>query len=136
MKKDNKADAMNIALELVKQLITLASGVLVLSATFIPNIKSFTIISLCFLLLSWIILICSIIYGIQTISAFVQDKLNDSHDWADGKGKKYAKICRNLFIIGISIFIFFAISTTYLNSKSNIEDAKERNNVNNINNYN
>jgi hypothetical protein len=129
MTTNNKDKAMDMALELVKQIITLASGILVLSATFLPNIKSLTSIPLGILLLSWITLIISIVLGIQTISAFVQNKLDNSDEWAEGSGKKYAKWCRNLFIIGISIFVFFAIFTSF-NNEQNVDDKKQE--INNI----
>jgi hypothetical protein len=116
--------AMDIAIDLVKQLITLASGVLALSATFLPNVKNLSVVGSVILLLAWLTLITSIICGIQSISNFIPDIKDNTQDWIEGKSQKYAKCCKILFILGIVLIIGFAIYGS-LNKSQSLENPKQ-----------
>jgi hypothetical protein len=106
MTEGSKAD--EAALELVKQLIALASGVLALTAAFLDKLPK---VPLCFLLclfLAWAALMLSIFCGIKTISAIVKSRLNSNVEWSEGKGKQFAQWCHYSFLAGIGLFAIFA----------------------------
>ena len=71
-------DAHQIALELMKKLITLASGVVALSATFLEKMEA-DFFHIALLGSSWIALVVSIFCGLQTISAIVKSRLTPEH---------------------------------------------------------
>lgn len=104
-----KLKAEEAALELMKQLIALASGVLALSATFVGRLQDTSVYFVSLLALSWLSLVISIFFGIQTLSAIVQSRLTpDETDWSSGYGWKSAKISKYGFVIGIALFAIFA----------------------------
>lgn len=97
-----------VALELMKQLITLASGVLAISATFIGRLEGVRIYLLVLLAISWLALLTSIYFGLDTISAIVQSRLDpEENQWSEGYGKTSARISKYSFIAGISLFAIF-----------------------------
>ena len=102
-------DAHKIALELLKQLITLSSGVLALSATFIKEFASVPIYLIIVLIVAWACLIASILFGLQSISAIVKSRLNPDFDWSEGTGKWTAAASKYAFVAGISFFALFAL---------------------------
>lgn len=106
----DKTDAHQIALELMKQIITLGSGVVALSATFLEKFEICTV-SLALLALSWSSLLFSIFFGLQTISAIVKSRLNTEHDWSTGDGQRYARYSKYAFIVGIVLFAAFAFTS-------------------------
>jgi len=104
-----KLKADEAALELMKQLIALASGVLALSATFVGRLQDTSVYHLSLLALSWLSLVISIFFGLQTLSAIVQSRLTpDESDWSTGYGQMSAKISKYGFVIGIALFAVFA----------------------------
>lgn len=109
----NKAD--EVALELMKQLITLSAGVLALTATFIDKLPKGPSYMLIALLVSWLALVFSLYCGLETISVIVKSRLDgDARNWSQGAGKIYAICCKYGFIIGIVVFAVFAfVSLTY-----------------------
>ena len=105
---DARAD--DVALELMKQLITLASGVLALSATFIDKLRGATPWLLVILALSWLTLIASVFCGLETISAIVKSRLEpEENDWSTGRGKTYARVSKYTFVAGIALFAMVAL---------------------------
>lgn len=102
------SDAHEIALELVKQLITLSSGVLALSATFIGQFRTESIFLQIVLMVSWISLALAVFFGLQTISAIVKSRLNSDFDWSTGEGKAYASASKYCFVAGLMFFAGFA----------------------------
>ena len=114
--QDTSDDAHQIALELMKQIITLASGVVALSATFLEKLHIETL-SMLILGLSWAALVVSILYGLQTISAIVKSRLNANREWSRGRGQNYARISKYAFVVGISLFALFALSLFSLRQK-------------------
>lgn len=102
-----RSDAHQIALELMKQLITLASGVLALSATFLEKLGTDPVERIV-LGLSWLTLVTCIFCALQTISAIVKSRLNPEHQWSKGSGQTYARVSKYAFVIGIFLFAAFA----------------------------
>jgi hypothetical protein len=102
-------DAHESALELMKQLITLASGVLALSATFLAKVSFTRWWLVALLAASWLALLISVFCGLETISAIVKSRLNQEYDWSRGYGRRCALISKYAFVAGISIFALFAI---------------------------
>jgi hypothetical protein len=105
--EEMKVKAENLALDWVKQIITLASGVVALSVTFIENLVKNVNCLLILLVLSWALLILSIIYGLSTISNFIAYNLGSLSDWSSGVCKKNASACKWFFISGIGVFALF-----------------------------
>ena len=102
------SDAHKIALELLKQLITLSSGVLALSATFVEKFAAVTPWVISVLVLSWVCLIASILLGLEAISAIVKARLSPDFDWSEGRGKWTAAASKYSFVAGIALFAVFA----------------------------
>lgn len=103
-------DAHEVALDFAKQLITLSSGVLALSATFIRELPAATLIQLGLLALSWTALAISVYGGLQTISAIVKSRVNSDHAWSSGAGQRYATTSKLAFLVGVVLFAAFAFS--------------------------
>ena len=100
--------ASDAALDLLKQLITLASGVLALSATFLGKFGSFNALSIGALSLSWFTLMICVGAGLQAISAIVKSRMDDTDAWGSGYAKKAGQISKWCFGIGIFLFVIFA----------------------------
>ncbi len=105
---ESSSDAHVIALELMKQLITLASGVLALSATFIDAFRTQEPGLMALLAVSWISLAAAVLAGVQAISAIVQSRLNPDFDWSQGAGRNYASASKYAFVAGLIAFALFA----------------------------
>jgi hypothetical protein len=101
-------DAHQVALEFLKQLITLSSGVLALSAAFIENFFPASLWQSVFLFASWVCLALSIYFGLQAISEIVQSRLMPGLNWAKGPGRRDAAASKNFFVVGIILFAVFA----------------------------
>jgi len=102
-------DAHEVALELMKQLITLSSGVLALSATFIREFRIEQCGHKILLVLAWLSLSLSVFFGIQTISAIVKSRLNGDANWSTGEGKRNASGSKYCFLLGLVLFAAFAL---------------------------
>jgi ABC-type multidrug transport system permease subunit len=112
-----RTNADEAALELMKQLITLASGVLALSATFISELEGRSFLLIGFLVVSWVLLLSSIFFGLQTISVIVKSRLRSNDDWSAGYGKKSAWASKYAFTAGIGLFALFAFLSLQYPSK-------------------
>jgi len=101
-------DAAQIALEYIKQIITLSAGILALSGTFIEKlVKTISYYTL-LLPVAWILLLVSIYFGLETISTIVKSKLDqDENEWSKGHGLTCASTCKRCFVAGIAIFLLF-----------------------------
>jgi hypothetical protein len=110
----NRTKADEAALELVKQLITLSSGVLALSATFIDKLPKGPQFLLPILPTAWVALVISIYCGLKTISAIVKSRLDGNDGWSKDKGKTYASCCQNCFLAGLTFFALFAFLSIIL----------------------
>ena len=103
---DSRAD--NAAIDLVKQMITLSAGVLALSATFLEKAGAIPTALLIVLAGAWLALILSVFGGIQTLSTIVKSRLNADDGWSKGAGKRYARLSKYGFLVGLSLFAVFA----------------------------
>jgi hypothetical protein len=115
-------DAAHAALEYIKQIIALASGILALSGTFIEKLVKIIGWHTVALPVAWILLLTSIYCGLATISTIVKSKLNGNQDWAEGTGKRYAQACKISFVGGIGLFLIFVLSTLFLQAEKGTAD--------------
>jgi hypothetical protein len=113
----NTDDAAQVALEYIKQIITLASGILALSGTFIEKLVKTVSYHAALLPLAWILLLTSVYFGLATISTIVKSKLKDDQNWAEGRGKQYATICKLTFVGGIGVFLVFVSWTLIIQAR-------------------
>ncbi|MFL5482864.1 MAG: hypothetical protein ACJ8AK_11810 [Gemmatimonadaceae bacterium] len=105
-------EAGETALELMKQLITLSSGVLALSAAFLDKFRVASSCEYVPLALSWALLIVALIAALDTISAIVKSYLTPERPWHVGRGKRSGSISKWAFVLGISAFAIFAFLAT------------------------
>jgi len=103
--------AADAALELMKQLITLSSGVLALSATFIEKLEPVGALSIGGLIIAWLALVVALIAALQTISAIVKSRLKPEFDWSTGYGQKAAAVSKYSFVIGIVLVAAVALGS-------------------------
>lgn len=92
------------ALELLRQIITLASGVLALSAAFIEKFSQKDVVMLGILALAWISLIVSVFSGLQAMSAMVKSVTRPEFYWSKDRLRRYAKASKLAFIAGLAFF--------------------------------
>jgi hypothetical protein len=111
-------DAAQVALEYIKQIITLASGILALSGTFIDKLVKTVSYQMALLPVAWILLLISVYCGLATISTIVKSKLKDDQNWAEGRGKQYATICKLTFVAGIAVFLVFVSWTLIIQARA------------------
>jgi hypothetical protein len=116
-------DASEAALELMKQLITLSSGVLALSATFIDKIGTASMYLLIVLGTSWIVLLGSLFFGLQTISSIVKSRLTKDNEWSKGYGRTSARLSKYAFVVGIALFAVFAF-LSFATAKEEAQTSK------------
>ncbi len=95
--------AADAALELMKQLITLSSGVLALSATFIEKLEPVGPWYVGALVFAWLALVVALIAALETISAIVKSRLKPEFDWSTGRGRRAASISKYSFVVGIAL---------------------------------
>jgi hypothetical protein len=121
----HNSEASEAALEFTKQLITLSSGVLALSATFIDKLGTTSIFLLFVLASSWIVLLGSLFFGLQTISSIVKSRLTKDDEWSKGYGQTSARLAKYGFVTGIALFAVFAFwSLTTPKATSNSPNTK------------
>lgn len=106
--------AKETALELLKQLITLASGVLALSAAFIEKFATGNPLLLTILGLSWLCLLGAIFAGLQAMSAMVKRLTHPHFSWSEEKLRGFARVSKYCFVVGIGLFAVFAYSAFVL----------------------
>jgi len=104
----SKSKADEAALELMKQLITLSSGVLALGAAFVDKLPKTPGYFLSFLFVSWVALILSLIFGLKTISTIVKSRLDSDEEWSRGIGRTFGRLSQYSFLVGIGFFATFA----------------------------
>jgi hypothetical protein len=104
-----RARADEPALELMKQLITLAAGVLALSATFIERFPGTSASQVAILIVAWVALLASIFFGLETLSAIVKSRLTSDDDWSTGYGKASAQVSKYAFTLGVALVALFSV---------------------------
>lgn len=115
--------AADAALELMKQLIALSSGVLALSATFIERLAPAGASYVAALLLGWVALIVALVAGLQTISAIVKSRLRPEYEWSTGYGQKAAAVSKYAFVLGIALVAAVALGSWSRSSSRDTEPS-------------
>jgi len=111
---DRKGAAAKHALELMKQIITLASGVLALSATFISHVPTENWLVRVLIAVAWLSLTLAVFFSLQTISSIVRGSLDPDFDWSEGYGRRAAALGKYFFVAGLAAFAIFAFLTVVL----------------------
>jgi len=114
--------ASSAAIDYIKQIIALASGVLALSATFITEFTSSGLFGYIMLAISWLLLFCSLTAGLWTMATIVKSRVDGNDDWSGGLGRRLAKVSRITFVGGLVIFAAFAF-ISFVQSNTPNHDA-------------
>lgn len=109
-------DAHKVALEWVKQIITLSTATVVFSGTFVTQIFKHLNWSLWLLVISWLLLVSAIIFCLETISMITNSRIYQDDLWTSASGRSKAKASKWLFILGIFFFVVFAIINFYIHT--------------------
>lgn len=107
-------EASKTGLELMKQIATLASAVLVLSGTFAGTMLPVPPYVLILLGLSWLILVLALLCSIQSMSAIVQSQMDNSNEWHSGSARKWGTAAKWLFVSGVAVLMVFAATGSIL----------------------
>jgi hypothetical protein len=107
----NQDKADDISLDLIKQMITLSSGVLALSATFIEKFATPRLNLIGLLAVAWLLLLLAVYAGVQAMSAMVQVWAHPEFDWVRDQLIRYARTSKYCFAVGIACFAVFAFSS-------------------------
>jgi hypothetical protein len=107
-KQDQRIEAAKSALEWSKQILTLATGTLVLSGTFIKDIFRANIVSTGWILACWILMCVSILFGLIFLGATVNLLNSKEGNQVDVYSKRWWAIFHVLaFLIGLGCFVYF-----------------------------
>jgi hypothetical protein len=109
--KGDEGAARDTALELLKQLITLAAATLALSATFLEKLPPISLWHIGLVALSWTCLVSSLICALHAISSMIQRlRRPELGNWAEGSTKTFARWARLLFVVGLGALAAFAVA--------------------------
>jgi hypothetical protein len=103
-----QTDAHLIALEWLKQIITLSSGIIIFSGTLVGTIVDKPNWSFYILGLSWLLFLPAIIFSLETISTIISSRIHDDTSWTQGAGRRMGAITKICFVGGIILFVIFA----------------------------
>lgn len=115
--KDDSNEVINAVLEWTKQITTLASGTLVLSATFIKDIFKGTVEHQILLICSWVLFAVSAIFGILlmgNLCYLFSEKNRGIRSIYNLTTRLIGLIHFLAFVVGICFFVYFA-SSNFLN---------------------
>jgi hypothetical protein len=101
------------ALEFLKQIIALASGVLAISATFIEKFWTPKWQLQGLLSLSWLLLVTAILAGLQGLSSLVQVLRRPDLGSSTIAARNWARLSKWTFIVGIAGFCLFAFLAAF-----------------------
>jgi hypothetical protein len=93
--------------DFIKLIISLASGVIALSATFVPKFAEHSSITIGVLFVSWLLFAASIFFGIRTLTILTRCIMNGTELWWN-QIVGTARLCWWCFLIGIGGLIIFA----------------------------
>jgi hypothetical protein len=111
--------------DLIKLLISLASGVIALSAALVEKVSVGVGYSVSILYISWIGLTISIYYGIKSLSMLVHAQQTGATNWYDITLPPMQK-CWRIFLFGVAMLIFYAsIVSGFRAFNSKAEDEKQ-----------
>ena len=105
---DGKKDSIKLVQDITKQLITLASGILVLSATFLSDIIRSPSSSI-LLTLSWTSITLSIVAGLLTLSSLVNNLKKNIYEAFRKETTLPAIFQWVFFVSGIVLFWIFIV---------------------------
>lgn len=106
---EGQKDSIKLVQDITKQLITLGSAILALSATFLKSIVGSYPLSIFLICISWILITISIIFGIITLASLVDKLKNNIYDPFATPTRTPAIIQWITFVIGITLFLIFVI---------------------------
>jgi hypothetical protein len=101
------SEAADAALELFKQLIALASGLIAVGAAFAEKLLTAEWIDF-LLATSWSLLAISILAALHSMAAIVKSRLRPEFSWERGIGQRMAWVSRFTFVAGVVCFGAFA----------------------------
>lgn len=107
--EDGKKDSIKLVQDITKILITLATGILTLSATFLQNIVGDCPTSKFLIFVSWILITLSITAGIFTLSSLINLLKNNKYEPFAPQTKAPAIIQWITFVAGVTLFWIFVI---------------------------
>lgn len=103
--------------DLVTLLISLASGVLALSATFTEKLSVGAGSSVIILYLSWAVLVTSIFFGVRTLSKLAHAQITGATEWANMTLPSMRQ-CWRFFQAGIVLLMIYAAAVAGLQARS------------------
>jgi 5'-nucleotidase (lipoprotein e(P4) family) len=110
-------------LELLKQLIGLAAGVIALSAAFADRLAPHFGIAAGGLAASWLMLITSLFFGLRAMSALVKSLKEPDFSWAADALRRNARFSKDFFFYGILLFAASAFWTMALDRPRQAEST-------------
>jgi hypothetical protein len=111
---DNREKAFDFALSTTKQVVSLSTGVLALTITFLNDIVSGVGETALFLLtLSWLLFLISVVAGVLTMMSLTgnlsKSEKNDQLSIYEGSIKTFSRVQMTAFLLGISLAVIFGI---------------------------
>jgi hypothetical protein len=106
--------------DLVRLLITLASGVLALSATFVEKLSAGSGWSIVVLYLSWVALVASIIFGVKALSMLADAQRTSATQWAETTFPSMTR-CWQSFQAGIGLLMVYGAIVAGLQAWGRVE---------------
>jgi len=108
-----QSDAHEVFLEWLRQLITLSSGIIAFSGTFVPLVSTEPRWPLLLLGVSWLLFIATIVSCLEVVSAITFSRIHNNDSWTKGTAHNMALIAKWSFISGITLFVIFAAASLY-----------------------
>ena len=125
-------EVINVVLEWSKQITTLASGTLVLSATFVKDIFQGTVLHQWALVSSWLLFALSAIFGIillGNICFLFSNQNEEPPSIYNGATRIIALIHCCSFGIGLALFFYFASYNFISTNKIKVEILEDKSNI-------
>lgn len=99
--------AQDLTKDLIKLLISLASGVIAISAAFIEKLSTGVGFSIVTLYLAWVSLVVSIFFGVKSLSKLVHAQQTDANNWYNITLPPMRK-CWLYFQAGVILLVVYA----------------------------
>jgi hypothetical protein len=112
--------------DLAKLLISLSSGVAVLSATFVDKLSAGTARAIFVLYLSWACLVLAVVFGVNCLSILAEAQHKDTKEWWR---MSYAPLrrCWRAFQGGVALMLVYATASAWVRAHSPSSDGKPLN---------
>jgi hypothetical protein len=111
--------------DLIKLLISLASGVIAISAAFIEKLSSGVGFPIVALYLAWISLLSSVFFGVKALSKLVHAQQTDANNWYDITLPPMRR-CWFYFQAGVVLLVVYASITSGIRAWSPNADNDQR----------